>query len=90
MFCALDRLPQDHRISFHHLFEGRREGSRLFRDVLGLPSVDAGHGWLIFRAPPSEVALHPTGGEGSQELYLMCDDLEKTIHELEEKGVSCS
>src|SRR5579859_3530197 len=29
------------------------------RDVLGLPSVDAGHGWLIFALPPAEVAVHP-------------------------------
>ena len=24
-----------------------------FKDVLGLPSVDAGGGWLIFALPPS-------------------------------------
>lgn len=30
-----------------------------FRDVLGLLSVDAGHGWLIFELPPAEVAVHP-------------------------------
>ena len=31
-----------------------------FKEVLGLKSVDAGHGWLIFALPPSEVAVHPT------------------------------
>ena len=30
-----------------------------FRDVLGLASVDAGHGWLIFALPPAEVAFIP-------------------------------
>jgi hypothetical protein len=30
-----------------------------FRDVLGLKSVDAGHGWLIFALPPAEAAFHP-------------------------------
>src|SRR5262245_51486933 len=30
-----------------------------FRDVLGFSSVDAGGGWLIFAAPPSELACHP-------------------------------
>jgi hypothetical protein len=33
-----------------------------FRDVLGFPCVDAGDGWLIFAAPPSELAFadrHP-------------------------------
>ncbi len=29
------------------------------RDVMGLASVDAGHGWLIFALPPAEVAVHP-------------------------------
>ena len=30
-----------------------------FRDVLGLASVDAGQGWLIFALPPAEAAVHP-------------------------------
>jgi len=29
-----------------------------FRDVLTFPSVDAGHGWLIFALPPAEAAFH--------------------------------
>jgi predicted enzyme related to lactoylglutathione lyase len=58
-----------------------------FRDVLGWRSVDAGEGWLIFALPPAELAIHPAE-EGSHELYLMCDDLERTVAELERKGVS--
>ena len=61
-----------------------------FRDVLGLKSVDAGHGWLIFALPPAEVAAHPTGGPGRQELYLMCDDIQATVAELRAKGVEFS
>ncbi|NYF50180.1 VOC family protein [Tunturiibacter gelidoferens] len=45
------------------------------RDVLGLASVDAGHGWLIFALPPAEVAIHPAEANGRHELYLMCNDL---------------
>jgi catechol 2,3-dioxygenase-like lactoylglutathione lyase family enzyme len=30
-----------------------------FRDVLGFPSVDAGHGWPIFGLPAAEAAFHP-------------------------------
>jgi hypothetical protein len=30
-----------------------------FRDVLGMPNVDVGGGWLIFGLPPAEVAVHP-------------------------------
>jgi catechol 2,3-dioxygenase-like lactoylglutathione lyase family enzyme len=45
-----------------------------FRDVLGLPSVDAGDGWLIFALPPAELAVHPATEGGRAELYLMTDD----------------
>ena len=33
-----------------------------FADVLGLPSADAGGGWLIFALPPAELAVHPADG----------------------------
>jgi catechol 2,3-dioxygenase-like lactoylglutathione lyase family enzyme len=59
------------------------------RDVLGLSNVDAGHGWLIFKTPPGEIAVHPTGPSrsGTVEFYLMCDDLDATMAELKAKGV---
>ena len=46
-----------------------------FRNTLGFPSVDAGHGWLIFALPPSEVAVHPADENGRHELHFMCDDV---------------
>jgi catechol 2,3-dioxygenase-like lactoylglutathione lyase family enzyme len=58
-----------------------------FRDVLGLPSVDAGGGWLIFALPPAELAAHPAERSGTHELYLMCDDISATVGDLEAKGV---
>lgn len=59
-----------------------------FRDVLELPWLDAGDGWLIFALPPTELAVHPTDeGETHHQLYLMCDDLHKTVEGLEKKGV---
>ena len=57
------------------------------RDVLELPSVDAGGGWPIFALPPAELAAHPTDDAGHHELYLMCDDIEDAMDELERKGV---
>ena len=57
------------------------------RDVLDLPSVDAGGGWLIFALPPAELAAHPTAADGHHELYLMCDDIKATVAELKAKGV---
>lgn len=59
-----------------------------FRDVLGFRAIDSGGGWLIFELPPAELAVHP-GEEEFQEIYLMCDDIEKTINELQAKGVVC-
>jgi predicted enzyme related to lactoylglutathione lyase len=56
-------------------------------DVLGLSSVDAGGGWLIFALPPAELAVHPADGPPHHELYLMCDDIEVTLAELRAKGV---
>jgi len=61
-----------------------------FRDVLGLASVDAGHGWLIFALPPAEVAVHPAEENTRHELYFMCDDLPAEISALEKKGIRCS
>jgi predicted enzyme related to lactoylglutathione lyase len=58
-----------------------------FKDVLGLSSVDAGGGWLIFALPPAELAVHPAEGEGHHELYLMCDNIQATLTELKDKGV---
>ena len=60
------------------------------REVLEFPSVDAGHGWLIFALPPGEVAVHPADENQRPELYLMCDDLRAQISGLEAKGVRCS
>jgi catechol 2,3-dioxygenase-like lactoylglutathione lyase family enzyme len=59
-----------------------------FRDVLGLDSVDAGGGWLIFALPPAELAVHPSDGPPSHELFLMCDDLGETLERLADEGVA--
>jgi hypothetical protein len=67
-----------------------RADREFFREVLGLASVDAGDGWLIFALPPAEVAVHPADGAVSSDLYLMCDDLQAEIGALEAKGVTCS
>jgi catechol 2,3-dioxygenase-like lactoylglutathione lyase family enzyme len=60
-----------------------------FQDVLKHPHVDAGGGWLIFKLPPGEVAVHPADAP-SHELYLMCDDVNATVEQLADKGVTCA
>jgi predicted enzyme related to lactoylglutathione lyase len=59
-----------------------------FANVLGLASVDAGEGWLIFALPPTELAAHPASADGGgYDLYLMCDNIEATVRELMARGV---
>jgi hypothetical protein len=76
-------------IGMHALIYSKQveELRRVFKDALGWPSVDAGHGWLIFAAPPTELAVHPAEDEEHHELYLMCDDINGTVAELEAKGL---
>jgi hypothetical protein len=60
-----------------------------FREVVGLPSVDVGGGWLIFGLPPAEVAVHPAEQNGEHELYLMCDDVQAFVGEMHERNLEC-
>jgi len=70
------------------LFSRDPEADRaFFADVLGQPHVDAGGGWLIFKMPAAEVAMHPSDGPAGPELYFMCDDVEATMQDLRAKGV---
>jgi len=89
-------------IGTHILFYSTEpEADRAFlRDVLGLRSVDAGEGWLIFAMPPAEAGIHPSDGKFQQEhagrpmmgaiIYLMCDDLGAHIRALQAKNVKCT
>ena len=60
-----------------------------FRDVLKFGHVDVGHGWLIFKLPPAEMAVHPSDENDLHELYLMCDDLDAEMARLKQAGVTC-
>lgn len=78
------------------LYSAKPDEDRAFlKDVLKFSSVDVGHGWLIFKLPPSEIAVHPADKtfthteEGrpmlGAVLYLMCDDLKETMKDLGDK-----
>ena len=72
--------------------ERRTEELRGFlRDTLGLPSFDAGGGWLIFTLP-GELACHPDEDKDDRapvvlDLGFSCKDLDKTVAELKARGV---
>jgi len=73
------------------LYSTNAQADREFlRDVLGLPHVDAGSGWLIFGLPPTEVAVHPSEAEEKHELYFMCADVAAFVATMGGLGIACS
>jgi predicted enzyme related to lactoylglutathione lyase len=85
-----------HVIVYSHDAEADRA---FFRDVLEYPHLDAGGGWLIFKLPPAELAVHPADAAevagtaelaDRHELYLMCSDLDAVLQRLSARGVEFS
>ena len=71
------------------IFSADPDADRAFlKDVLEIPCVDSGGGWLIFRLPPAELGVH--GGEnGFHQLYFICDDIDALVTTLAGSGVAC-
>jgi hypothetical protein len=78
-------------IGAHSIIYSTNPGAdRVFlRDVLTLPNVDAGEGWLIFGLPLAELAVHPFKKNGVHELYLMCDNVEAFVAEMKTHNIAC-
>ena len=73
------------------IYSKNPEADRGFlKDVLGLPHVDVGHGWLIFGLPPAEVAVHPSEKNDVHEFYLICADVDAFVARVAARGLSCS
>jgi hypothetical protein len=73
------------------LYSTDPSADRLFlREVLKLPHVDAGEGWLIFGLPPAELAVHPAERNDTQELFLICDDIRGFLQEMARHNIPCS
>jgi hypothetical protein len=60
------------------------------RDILKFTHVDVGDGWLIFGLPPSEVAVHPSEKNNEHAFYLLCDNVNEFIQEMENHKIKCS
>lgn len=73
------------------IYSRKPEADRAFlKDVLKLPHVDVGHGWLIFGLPPSEVAVHPGPKNSVHELYLICDDARAFVNAMKRRRIKCA
>jgi hypothetical protein len=72
------------------LYSKDAEADKAFiKDVLKFSYVDVHQGWLIFKLPPAEIAVHPSDENDLHEFYLMTDDLDLEIRNLKKAGVSC-
>jgi len=73
------------------IYSKNPDADRAFlRDVLELPNVDVGNGWLIFGLPPAEVAVHPSEANTRHELYFMCDDIEDFVQAMAGRDIECA
>jgi len=73
------------------IYSRKPEADRAFlKDVLKLPHVDVGHGWLIFGLPPSEVAVHPGRKNSVHELYLICHDVRTFVTAMKRRRLKCA
>lgn len=73
------------------LYSRNSDADRAFlKNILKLPSVDVGEGWLIFGLPPAEIAVHPHDANDLHELYLMCDDIQAFCEEMAKNNIRCS
>ena len=78
----------------HDVLHSEPEELRAFlRDKLGFPFTDVGEGWLIFDLPEADMGCHPAAGRrrrspaGTHDISFYCDDIEKTVAELKQRGV---
>lgn len=72
------------------IYSRNAEADRAFiRDVLKFKYVDVHDGWLIFKLPPAEAAVHPSDENDMHEFFLMTDDLDVEINALRKAGVTC-
>jgi hypothetical protein len=72
------------------VYSKKPEADRKFlRDVLGLPHVDVGGGWLIFAMPPAEIAVHPSDENGHHELFFMCEDVNAFVVAVKKRKIAC-
>ena len=60
------------------------------RDVMEIPCIDSGGGWLIYKLPPTELGVHGGDTNDIHQLYFMCDNLDLEIARLAAKRVACA
>src|SRR5438105_2000376 len=59
-------------------------------DVLKLPSINAGGGYMIYGIPPAEVSIHGSDRNDIHQLYFMCDDIADFTADMTRHGIAFS
>jgi len=73
------------------IYSTNPEADRVFlRDVIKLPFVDIGNGWLIFGLPSTEVSIHPSDANNVHEFYLICENIDGFVDEMKKHNIACS
>ena len=70
-----------------------KELREFIKDKLQFSYFDLGDGWLIFDLPEADMGCHPSSAEegkkaGTHNISFYCDDIEKTVAGLRERGVN--
>ena len=59
-------------------------------DVLELPSINAGGGYMIYGIPPAEMSIHGSETNDVHLLYFMCDDIAAFTGDMTRHGIAFS
>ena len=57
------------------------------RDVLEIPNIDSGGGWLIFKLPSTELGVHEAD-RNFHEVYFIVEDVDAFVATMTEKEVA--
>jgi hypothetical protein len=79
-------------IGAHIMIQSRNDAAdqAFLTKVFGLSSVDAGGGFLIFGAPPAEIAVHGSDKNDTHELFFMSDDIEAFVADMKKRNITCT
>jgi hypothetical protein len=79
-------------IGAHIMIQSRNDAAdqAFLTKVLGLSSVDAGNGFLIFGVPPAEVAVHGSDKNDVHEFFFMSDDIAGFVTDMKKRGIACT
>ena len=92
MWSSQKGATDDQGRAYDVLLIGARGPGAFLRESLGSRITDVGEGWLIFDLPEADMGCHPAdpakgAASGTHDISFYCDDIDKTVAELQKRGV---